>query len=275
MDAKILQKIKDTIISELTNFEWKILGVIDDDNNVYPMTSDTKVLSKIFEMVAIPHFKKIVKKLSIKDNPCQIVLAEQQNQYPDISLTGGILGNNKIAIDIKSAYRTEENKFSGFTLGAFNGYFKNRLSTKNIKYAYSEYAEHWVLCFIYDRDLETDITGICKLDKKEDIPIIIKNVEIILQDKWKVSVARPGSGNTANIGGINDLDKLKRGEGDFHNERKKIFDDYWMHYIRKEDCPKISVSSQPYKNLAEYKQWVKDGRKDEDKIKKRYSVCNK
>ena len=272
MNEKTAEQIKQVIISELKSFRWDILGIIDEKQNIFPMTSDTKVLSKVFEMKITPDFRRIASKLSVKGNPCTLVLAKEQNQYPDITLSGGILGDEKIAIDIKSAYRKGEGKFSGFTLGAFNGYFKNRNSTKNIAYPYKEYCKHWVLCFIYDRDRETDITAIHSLKDIKQIPKIITNVEIVLQDKWKVAKTTPGSGNTANIGGIDDIEKLKNGQGHFSSEGEEVFNDYWMHYIRKEDCNKIGLKEQPYTNLESYKKWVKEGRKGDKLIEDYYSV---
>ncbi|MBT4376214.1 restriction endonuclease [archaeon] len=272
MDEITISKIKEIILTELKSFNYDILGVVDKNKNVYPMTSDTKVLSKIFEMVAIPHFKKIVIKLSTKENKCKVLLAKHQNQYPDLTLTGGMLGDNKIAIDIKSAYRIDDKKFSGFTLGAFNGYFKDRKSTKNILFPYENYSNHWILCFIYDRDLDTDITEFHNIENIEEIPIIINDVEVILQDKWKTATTRPGSGNTANIGGINNLQNLKDGKGDFTDSGLEVFDDYWMHYIRKEDCNKMKLPKQPFTNLTAYREWIKNGRVGDKEIETYYNV---
>lgn len=272
MNEKTAEQIKQVIINELKSFRWDILGIIDEKQNIFPMTSDTKVLSKVFEIKITPDFRRIASKLSVKGNPCTLVLAKEQNQYPDITLSGGILGDEKIAIDIKSAYRKGEGKFSGFTLGAFNGYFKNRNSTKNIAFPYKEYARHWVLCFLYERDRETDVTAMFSLKDAKKIPKIITNVEIILQDKWKVAKTTPGSGNTANIGGIDSLEKLKNGTGPFSSDGEDVFNDYWMHYIRKEDCNKMGLKEQPFTNLTKYKKWVEDGRQGDKLIEDYYKV---
>ena len=269
---KILNLVKSTIIAEFKNFKWDILGVVEESGNIFPMTPDTKVLSKVFEMKAIPYMKKIAEKLSTKQNKCKIILAKEQNEYPDITITEGVLDNTKIALDIKSAYRVGGNKFSGFTLGAFNGYFKNRRTTKNITFSYEEYSEHWILCFIYSRDRDTDITKSYSTKDKKDIPKIITNVSVILQDKWKVAKTTPGSGNTANIGGIDNLEKLRKGEGSFESRGELVFDDYWMHYIRKEDCNKIGLSKQPYNDLKTYDGWVKNGRNGEEEIENYYKT---
>lgn len=82
----------------------------------------------------------------------------------------------------------------------------------------------------------------------------------------------PGSGNTANIGGIDDIEKLKNGQGHFSPEGEDVFNDYWMHYIRKEGCNKIGLKEQPFTNMGSYKKWVKDGRKGDKLIEEYYSI---
>ena len=43
---------------------------------------------------------------------------------------------------------------------------------------------------------------------------------------------RSGSGNTANIGSINNIQDIIHGNGIFKNLGEDIFDDYWMNYGR-------------------------------------------
>jgi len=259
MEPGIFESIKTVIVNNFNDFTWDIIGIVDSGNNVYPMTPDTKVLSKVFEMKAAPQFKQIADDLSTDENQCKLLLAETQIQYPDFTLTGGVLGDEKIAVDIKCGYRKEIDTFSGFTLGSFNGYFKNRNAKRSILFPYNDYAKHLILCFIYDRDMDIDITEVCSLGECE-IPNIITNVEVILQEKWKVAIGSPGSGNTANIGSIKKISQLKNGTGPFSRESEDVFDDYWMHYIRKEDCKKMDFESQPYHTIPEYKAWNREGR---------------
>ena len=41
---------------ETEHNKWVVKGFIDVDKNVYPMTKDTKVVSKIMEILLIPKF---------------------------------------------------------------------------------------------------------------------------------------------------------------------------------------------------------------------------
>ncbi len=45
MNEKTVEQIKQVIISELKSFRWDILGIIDEKQNIFPMTSDTKYFS--------------------------------------------------------------------------------------------------------------------------------------------------------------------------------------------------------------------------------------
>ena len=48
------------------------------------------------------------------------------------------------------------------------------------------------------------------------------------EEKWKISSDRGGSGNTANIGSIDYIDDLLKGNGVFKNLGEQVFDDYWI-----------------------------------------------
>ncbi len=78
--------------------DWTIKGFIDIYQQVYTITLDTKVLSKVLELLMFP----VIKKFALEHN-YQIVLARQQNQYPDLSLISP--NGEYYAVDIKTTYR--------------------------------------------------------------------------------------------------------------------------------------------------------------------------
>jgi len=150
------------------NGEWVIKGFIDIYRNIYTISGDTKVVSKIIELMLFPIISKFASAHEYK-----MFLSEEQNHYPDISFQtpDGTL----IALDIKSTYRTAENSVNGMTLGAFTGYFRNRESSKNVTFPYGSYGAHYVLCVIYTRQLETnDERQIFTLEDLEDITSVGK-----------------------------------------------------------------------------------------------------
>jgi len=228
---------------------WTIRGFVHIARKVYGLTSDTKVISKALELVLMPELISIVRGCGFDP-----VIASEQNEYPDISL---VRNATRYALDIKSAYRTGRDltRVSGFTLGAFTGYFRNRESTKNVTFPYGTYADHWVLGIIYTR---SDVGGRLQswpLAKLEDVPAPIRDIEFTLQPKWKIALDRPGSGNTCNIGAVQDIDRLREGRGPFAmlgEEGQEIFEDYWSHYLTNDMARRVELTSPPYRNLAEY-----------------------
>ena len=225
---------------------WDIKGVIDSKNRIYTINSDTKLISKVFELVTTPIILEIAEKHKIK-----VIQTDRQTVYPDLTLE--LPTGEKIALDIKSTYRKSKDKVAGFTLGSYTGYLRN--PKKNIMFPYHEYVGHWVLGFIYTRENDKD-GEIVPLSKINEIVPVIKDIEIIVQEKYRLSADRPGSGNTANIGSSNDIETLRNGTGAFAKHGEKVFEDYWRNFLQRKiarDMGKI----QPYHNLSEYLVWKK------------------
>jgi hypothetical protein len=109
------------------NGDWIIKGFIDIAKNIYTISVDTKVISKIMELLLFPELARFAERHSLK-----MVLSEQQNFYPDISFVDN--DGHRFALDLKSTYRADGNRVNGMTLGAFTGYFRERNSTKNITF---------------------------------------------------------------------------------------------------------------------------------------------
>lgn len=224
--------------------EWVIKGFIDIYKNIYTISVDTKVVSKILELMLFPIISSFADKYGLA-----MELAKHQNHYPDISFIDK-KDNSMFAMDIKSTYKINSTKVNGFTLGAFTGYFRNRESTKNITFPYNKYDKHFVLGIIYKKQaLETDEKKVFSIDDIDDILSVISDFDFIIQEKYKLANSNPGSGNTKNIGSITDIERLKNGEGPFSKLGVEIFDDYWMYYQTKG----MSESDKaPYRNLKEY-----------------------
>ncbi len=232
LTADFLSKLK-TFSKTLTKYvstnsgDWTIKGFIDIEKQVYTISSDTKIISKILEIQLFPKFKEFAKK-----NGFKIVLADKQNWYPDLTFVKISDESIKFAVDIKTTYRlTDYDGFcNGFTLGSYGEYFRNRTSSKNIQFPYSEYAAHLCLGIIYTRAKPADIdeTEILKISDLDKISSVITDLLFFAEEKWKISSDQGGSGNTANIGSIDYIDDLLKGNGVFKNLGEKVFDDYWM-----------------------------------------------
>jgi hypothetical protein len=207
--------------------DWAIKGFIDVESNIYTISSDTKIISKVLEIQLFPKFVEFA-----EYHGYDIILAEHQNWYPDISFVKKSDPSVKFAVDIKTTYRLQEydNFCNGFTLGSHGAYFKDRKSYKNIQYPYSEYNAHISLGIIYTRALPIDIdeTEVCDLSAIKSIKSVITDLLFFVEEKWKIASDRSGSGNTANIGSISYIPDILEGNGTFANLGEKVFDQYWV-----------------------------------------------
>ena len=189
-----------------------------------------------------------------KENDYEMIFSSEQNHYPDVTFVDK--NGTKIALDLKTTYRKGDETLSGFTLGAFTGYFRHRDSTKNISFPYKEYSKHYILGIIYTKqDEKIDERTIYTIDDLESILSVIKDFDFIVQEKYKIAKDRPGSGNTKNIGSSVKMGELKNGTGPFSKHGVKIFDDYWMNYMTKEMAERGGLTKPPYTNLREYLQY--------------------
>ena len=226
--------------------DWSIKGFIDIAQNIYTISVDTKVISKVIELMIFPILQKFA-----KENNFKIILSSEQNHYPDITFISK--DGQKIALDLKSTYRKNDDTVSGFTLGAFTGYFRNRSSKKNITYPYQEYNKHYILGTIYTKQEDLiDENKTYTINDLGAILSVIKDFDFIIQEKYKIAKDRPGSGNTKNIGSCVKIAELKSGCGPFSELGVKIFDDFWMQYMTMEMAKTIKLSNPPYSNLKEY-----------------------
>ena len=229
--------------------DWVVKGFIDIAKNIYTISIDTKVISKIMELLIFPNICSFAER-----NKFKIILSKEQNFYPDITFVDK--EGNKYAIDIKSTYRKDDKSVNGMTLGAFTGYFRDRKSSKNISFPYDEYVGHFVLGIIYTRSDEVaDERKIYGLNDLQNITSVVKDFEFFVQEKYKIAIDRPGSGNTKNIGGIANIEQLKNGEGPFAKLGENIFDDYWIYYLTKDMAQAAELPHPPYSNLKQYKKF--------------------
>lgn len=231
------------------NGDWSVKGFIDVYKNIYTISSDTKIISKILEIHIFPQILQFAESIDYK-----IILAEKQNWYPDLTFVNKKNEDIKFAVDIKTTFRRND-KTVGFTLGSHGGYFKERDKDKNIQFPYNQYTGHFCLGIIYTRtdvsdDLaETEIFQVQELQEEYETPnkkvgqrevttvknlksitSVIKDFDFFASEKWKIASDKQGSGNTANIGSIVDIADLKSGNGIFSQLGEEWFDEYWINY---------------------------------------------
>jgi len=221
--------------------QWAIKGFIDYYQNIYTISNDTKIVSKILEIHLFPKILEFA-----KNNNYKVVLAQHQNYYPDISLVKIDNEDIKFAIDFKTTYRNPKKPHlcNGFTLGSHGKYFEDRTSLKNIQFLYGDYQAHFCLGIIYDRNENASIdeTKPYKLNELDSIISVVNNFQFFVVEKWKIASDKGGSGNTANIGSINNIEDIINGRGMFSKLGEEWFDDYWRNFnkITQKDGTKIN-----------------------------------
>jgi hypothetical protein len=228
---QILTDFVETLKSHVSteDNQWTIKGFIDVFQNIYTISIDTKIVSKILEIHLFPKLLEFASQYNYR-----IVLAEQQNYYPDLSFVYADGESIKFAVDLKTTYRLPDNPefCNGFTLGSHGEYFINRKSNKNIQFPYGEYLGHFCLGIIYSRSrnelgYESETYS---LDELQSITSVISGFQFFVREKWEIASDNQGSSNTANIGSITRIEDILSGNGVFRNLGEKWFDDYWINY---------------------------------------------
>ncbi len=224
-------------------WNWEVEGFVDASGYVYPIDTDTKVLSTVFERLASPVVRKIAKEDNYK------VEIANQTTYPDFTLTNQT--GHRIAIDVKTTYVRNQ---MVLTLGGYNSFLRN--DTRNILYPYSTYQEHWILGFIYEQRLPFQEYDLDNMPKVGQIPCPYEIKAVFVRHKHEISGIRAGSGNTKNIGSI-----VVRSPHDFETQNgpfvafelsRQACDHYWKEYERL--CQEIH-NSRELSQHAEFQQF--------------------
>ncbi len=231
------------------NGDWSVKGFIDIYKNIYTISSDTKIVSKILEIHIFPQILQFAEEIGY-----QILLTEHQNYYPDLTFINKENEEIKFAVDLKTTYR-KQSGISSFTLGSHGSYFKDRDKKKNIQFPYNQYLGHYCLGIIYTRtdmsdDIsETEIYQVQELQEEYETPnkkvgerkvttvknlksitSVIRDFEFFAAEKWKIASDKQGSGNTANIGSTLSIEDLRNENGIFSRLGEEWFDEYWINF---------------------------------------------
>ncbi len=131
---------------------------------------------------------------------------------------------------------------------------------------HKQYAKHYVIGFIYERNLDANEGQIYKVEQIAELPRPYKNVEVFVQEKYKIAGEKPGSGNTENIGSYktSNMDYLIAGEGPFSMLGMKVFEQYWSGY------PKYRAMTKDYTSLEEYFTFCEKKGLDVDELRRKY-----
>lgn len=244
------------------NVDWEAKGFIFGDKTVYSINHDTKLLGRIFEILTEPILQEIA-----DENGYILETPEQQNYYPDFILNPKGEAGNKIAVDVKTTYRSYnangDVKPYSFTLGSYASFLRN--NTKNIAYSYDQYSRHYVIGFVYDRNEAAQSSVRVSIDNLNESPSPYLNLEFFVQEKYKIAGFTPGSGNTENIGtaSSNTIAMFRDGTGPFADMGNDVFEFYWRNY------PRYKAPEKLYPNKETFFVWVENDEDCPEHIKER------
>ncbi|MBO5716294.1 MAG: restriction endonuclease [Clostridia bacterium] len=237
--------IIDKFYEKMAEVKFDAFGILDSNNYIHTLGTDSKIIGRIFEMFAQPILEEIA-----AENGYRLKTPESQTVYPDFVMLKSEESKEKIAIDIKTTYIDSDNSTIKFTLGSFGSYMRN--NTKNIEYKYTDYTKHYVIGFVYKRNDAAQESRVYKYEDRNNIAFPYYDVKYFIVEKYKIAGDKPGSGNTENIGSFatrNFLD-LKNGRGPFSELGQDVFDIYWKYY------PKYRATNQEYTSLSEFLRWL-------------------
>lgn len=170
----VMDSIKDSLLKNEQSVD--ICGFLSRDQKIYPLGTDTKVLSTVFELTSRPTVVACA-----KEHGYNVVEPTVQNHYPDFTLMP-VDGTKKyIAIDVKTTYRPRIDSRFHFTLGGYTSFIRLESPQKNIVFPFDDYSEHWVIGFVYTRVAERKAAEArtFNLDEMDRIVTAYSNVELL------------------------------------------------------------------------------------------------
>lgn len=229
---------------------WELVGLVNKDKDIFTFGNDSKIVGRLFEIIAAPYLKEASKRLgyTLHESLTQTV-------YPDFYLEKE--NGRRIAIDVKSTYRqfyiNKEVKKFNFTQGSFTSYLRN--NTKNIEGTYDLYDKHYVLGFLYSRNPNAS-NGVYGFEDLEGLVAPYNDVEIFFMEKHRVGGDKKGSGNTDNISTIHSdsIKPFNYGAGPFSFLGNDVFEHYWKNHPRYTDSKETKQSL--FNNLPTYFNWL-------------------
>lgn len=137
--------------------------------------------------------------------------------YPDVEFTGADLGGAFYAVDVKVARRGSSGRRtqSRITLYTGNTYFRYpQLHWPGTFRPFQDYAQHFDVLCIYTLDT--------------DSPARVSDLELIVQEPWKIGSRQRSSTTREYIGAVDSIEALRAGTGEFDSE--EAFYRFWRRF---------------------------------------------
>lgn len=198
----------------LAGAAWDIEGILHADGTVTRLPAESRVVTEVIQSMVLGKISAWAE----RTGHALDVDESLGREYPDADL---LVDGRLVAIEVKSARVVKGDRISTMTLGTYNGYFLEP-DSKRLRRGtrcYNDYKEHWIIAVVYrwnPRGATIDMVDIR---------------DVCIGQKWQFAARTSGSGDTANIGGITSVGRLRRLESEF--ESNKEFEDYWRDYSKR------------------------------------------
>lgn len=203
-----------------TAHPWPLVGrdeaalqaALEAGGHFLPLPKEPAALANILEVSLVDAILEQLQ--STKD-----VVASRgaERGYPDIEIGGDRFGGGHHAVDVKVARRKRGGRQtqSRITLFTGNTYFRYpQLHWPGTFRPFQEYASHVDLIVLYTLD-EASLSR-------------VREVEIVVQESWKIGSKKRSSTTREYIGAVTAIEALRTGGGEFETEQ--AFHDYWRRY---------------------------------------------
>lgn len=185
---------------------------LDDGGHFLPLPKEPAALANIIEVSVVDYVLE-----RTESTPGLVVARGTERGYPDLEFTGSALGDEFIAVDVKVARRARGGRRtqSRITLYTGNTYFRYpQLQWPGTFRPFQDYKVHLDVLCIYD----LSPTSLARVD----------NLELIVQEAWRIGSKQRSSTTREYIGAVDSVDALREGRGEFSSEED--FYAYWRAY---------------------------------------------
>lgn len=190
----------------------ELLRLLADGGHLLPLPKEPAALANVVE-VSIVDF---VLARAQETAGLEAVRGTERG-YPDVELSGEAFGGGHYAVDVKVARRGRSGRQtqSRVTLYTGNTYFR-----------YPQL--RWPGTFRPFRDYQGHVDVVAVYTLNEATAARVEDLEIIVQEPWRIGSRQRSSTTREYIGAVQFLDALRQGRGEFDTEED--FYRYWRRY---------------------------------------------
>jgi hypothetical protein len=202
-----VQDFKAYLQALMKGYEFDVKGLYHNDGSMSPLPREASVIGKVVEISVKSYLQR---KLLQEDRLRYHVGGDRT--YPDLTFTGPLVGEMRVAVDVKCARRNKKQTRtqSAISVATYDAtYFREpEVKAPNISFPYGRYAGHLAMIVLYDYE---DATA--------------RNVEVIIVEKWRVATRKRASGTRCYVAAVSTLQDIRGEKGDFTTEDE--FHAYW------------------------------------------------